>query len=154
MRYIVFRGKLSDGRWSEGNLAVHKDGVCIITPDATPVGRYGQVDPDTVGQYTGLTDTNGKCIFEGDIVKCFESIGQIVFAAGCFAVYFINGINWASIENELHNQLYACYNDNIISLWEIVWNFEESDSCCCDHIEVIGNIHDNADLLTAIVKDE
>ena len=70
MREILFRGKhKADGKWCEGNLHIDKQGVAIITPDDTPLGCYGQVDPATVGQFTGLTDKNGKKIFEGDIVS-------------------------------------------------------------------------------------
>ena len=64
MREILFRGKhKADGKWCEGNLHIDKHGVAIITPDDTPLGCYGQVDPATVGQYTGLTDKNGTKIF-------------------------------------------------------------------------------------------
>ena len=53
-REILFRGKLKDGSWAEGNLVHNLSGVEIITPDETPLGHYGAVDPETVGQYTGL----------------------------------------------------------------------------------------------------
>lgn len=52
-REIVFRGKSEvSGKWCYGNLCVRKDGAAIITPDKTPLGTYGKVNEDTVGQYT------------------------------------------------------------------------------------------------------
>ena len=119
MREILFRGKLkSNGEWSFGNLNVSLRGTVIITPDETPIGKYGQVIPETVGQYTGLTDKNGKKIFDDDILKNIKS-GRIIALcySGCSFCYSHNGTIYG-------------IDDSKTGLEANEW-------------EVIGNIHDN-----------
>lgn len=126
-REIIFRGKLrKDGRWCYGNLDVKKNGVNIITPDDTLLGVYGQVDPATVGQFTGLTDKNGNKIFEGDIVTGWFAHEEITgyISYGSNAVFFIErkGLHGIGLNN------------------------------AADWLVIIGNIHDNPELLEVATK--
>ncbi|HAA4451531.1 TPA_asm: hypothetical protein GER72_02280 [Listeria monocytogenes] len=124
MREIEFRGQNINGHWAHGNLAIIKEKL-----DRAEIGTYisnsagapfaYQVRPETIGQYTGLKDKNGKKIFEGDI--CWEEYGE------CYGV----------VKFEEGKFLYAW--ENIAEdLWEVA-----------DSIEIYGNIHENPELLEA-----
>ena len=140
MREILFRGKRTDcDAWVEGDLIQAFRGnqlsSCSIMPN-TPTAYCWKVIPETVGQYTGLTDKNGVRIFEGDIVKCTDTINDFEFNA---VVEFGNPngeYNWGYqlkfISGEESNFDILCWVD-----------MEETGA----YIEIIGNIHDNPERL-------
>lgn len=129
MREIIFRGKIIElceyqGQWLEGFYAVENGKPFIAIPKENGLNGF-YCDPETVGQYTGLKDKNNVDAFEGDIVVCNQSgsygISVIIYDNSAFYVMPLNG-------NILERTLWDYwYND-----WDI---------------EVIGNIHDNPELL-------
>ena len=129
MREILFRGKRVDnGEWIEGGILQTENWASIYVckdyqgsmnePPCCDVEEY-EVIPKTVGQYTSLTDKNGKKIFEGDIIQ---------FCTGMKLHYIV--------EFGLGGFMVSRYDirDAIINVY----------NCPC---EVIGNIHDNPELL-------
>ena len=149
MREILFKGKTKEGEWVYGNYEYyHKPEKHIISNiyDNTTKG----VIPETVGQYTGLTDKNGKKIFEGDIIRFNNQVGSIVYERGCFGIGIDKAIRYKRFEDYVEEKTNNCYsgvrNDNFISLFEIYWNCNNENNQI-DEIEIIGNIHDNPELL-------
>lgn len=130
MRDILFRGKRKDsGEWVNGNLFLRDtDGRAYILAGSRIVTIEWEVDPSTVGQYTGLRDKNGKRIFEGDMVSTdIERPYLIVeFRAGCF--------------------MFNC-NDGGEDYYDIMLPILKDPHSVYKYGEVIGNIHDNPELL-------
>lgn len=135
MREILFRGKRADnGEWVEGYLYITQNGQYEISNYCKQYAweRYTYiVIPETVGQYTGLLDKNGKKIFEGDILKIkscdydYEYTTQVYYSCHTLCV-------------NIYGQ---DYDSTAISFADDIWDEE-----CCE-VEVIGNIYDNPELL-------
>ena len=142
MREILFRGKaLSSGMWVCGGHVKGPEisgGHSYIVRYHTGGVNWHRVDPATVGQYTGLTDKNGKRIFEGDVFSYgFEevaAIGVVRFGEYSFGSHF--DMNNVGFYVEWHPR--AMYYRNDLGFW---MKQRQAD------IEFIGNIHDNPELL-------
>lgn len=125
MREIKFRGRGAPRgkQWFYGDLDTHTSGFCILDNDTLHT-----VISETVGQFTGLNDSTGKEIYEGDILRYLppwrwvdtKRIGVVVFQDYGFRV-----------KNEYVTD----------SLFNIAVNSDGAP------FEVIGNVHDNPELL-------
>lgn len=139
MREIKFRGKSLNGKWLFGYIYryVNRDGIDTVAIieienngfDATL--NLHKISHNTVGQFTGLHDKNGKEIYEGDIIRSFDSKGEPI----------------------IH---YIIYDDEEAGFVAVLKGSAKGDfgygKCCQKWItecekEVIGNIHDNFELL-------
>ena len=131
-RKILFRGKRIDtGEWIYGDVQQNVDAVKIREQEQSiqRIAKSFVVIPETVGQYTGLFDKNGRKIFEGDIIEAhFDELFPNL-AATLIVVWSDYG--WFGRDME----------GNVDSL-EQKW--------VSDFFEIIGNIHDNPELLEAM----
>ena len=100
-REIKYRGLTSNGNWVCGNLIQGKNGACYICSiNENPVcknGDYWYIDspcyvviPETVAQFTGLKDIEGKEIYEGDIILGYNNPHVVTFADGAFYLTYKN----------------------------------------------------------------
>ena len=127
-RIHLYRGKrLDNGQWVEGSL-IGEDiivGKIVDFEDAYFTTEFWyKVDPETVGQFTGMTDKNGTKIFEGDIVRHIDTTRHVVEVV-ISEVYF--DTEMLKFRLRYSNELFHCQFNN--------------------EFEVIGNIHDNKELL-------
>ena len=146
MREILFRGKCT----GEDDIYGWVDGFYVRLRDSYKKREshriytgfaecdcgsfYGdcyEVDPKTVGQFTGLLDKNGERIYEGDIVRSNGGIlWLIAFEKNAFVC-----------KDESMKTYFALWEQ-----WEYNWKTEENIPPS-DNFEVVGNIHDNPELL-------
>lgn len=122
-REFLFRGKIPDfGEWVEGGISDYDSGVLIYEDDTF---NPEDVISETVGQYTGSSDKNKKKIFEDDIVVVTDAFGNKVtyvveYKQAAFCLTQL-GVNYSTYLSDFDNGEYE--------------------------IEIIGNIHDNPELL-------
>ena len=136
MREIKFRGYSKKyKRWFYGCLLIDETQKSFYIVD-NMTGIAVEVEKETIGQYTGLHDKNGKEIYEGDIVKFLNKYSDDEPRSKS-KVYTFDGTPFC-IDVETGEY------DVITLAWAMKQNIED--------VEIIGNIHDNPELLE--VKDE
>ena len=139
----LYRGKWN-GSWVKGAFCPKNcddpfgpmvDKPSIIKLDKPNDGFWFDVDPDTVGQYTGLNDKNGVLIFEGDILKVTWGDASGKPLASYLVVVFENGA-FTTMHTKADTQF------GLVSTYTA-----EQLGCCGVFCEVIGNIWDNPELV-------
>ena len=144
MREILFRGKsLDTGEWVYGWYCRQSFGrlplkCAIITREDAENGYIHptEVYPDTVGQFTDLNDTNGRRVFEGDILriaKTSDSLGTYYYPPAQYPANVV--VKW----------------DLCAWMWEVIgkdkYYLSFPEAWCHYECEIIGNIHDNPELM-------
>lgn len=141
-REIIFRGKrLDNGEWVEGTPVWSINNRCYMIVGAKEAEQidflyqveYVEVDPETIGQWTGITDVNGQRIFEDDIIECISSDGTPIR-------HYIKYHNreCSYIQYIIEEGLPHGFNDGGHIYQSYIDQFSK---------RVVGNIWDNKDLL-------
>ena len=153
MREILFRGRSSATKeWFEGDLNHCENGVYICDLN----GNFVLVDSETIGEYTGLTDKNGIKIFEGDIFKFPDEVWE--------SSYTPCGTEWDSWEVENYGAI--GFDEDTARFDFVQYRYNENsveadlhENNCLEfaefvkELEIIGNIHDNPELLKGAEKE-
>ena len=134
-REILFRGKRADTKeWIYGDVQQNVDAVKIREQEQSiqRIAKSFVVMPETVGQYTGLTDIHGVKIFEGDIIEAH--LDELFPDLATTLIVVWSDYGWFGRDMD----------GNVDSL-ERKW--------VSDFFEIIGNIHDNPELLEVSVNN-
>ena len=156
MREILFKGKKKDnGEWIEGYLLDGGMpgekrifiGKLVIGKWTVMADEFDEVDPDTICEYTGLTDKNGKKIWENDILMCHGNSEDLVKTV--FGEFGVRNIETGSIVDKVVGWNYEIIPTDAISRCEpfcysMPLTKDYIDRC---EMEVVGSIFDNPELL-------
>ena len=148
MREILFRGKrIDNGEWVYGGYYHEKVGeyftaVFIVEHLTSGVRENHRVDPATVGQFTGMTDKNGKKIFEGDVLHADNGSNSsvIVVLFGEFYPKMFYDMLDLFCSGLIHIPALGFHGKSVKNGEELLL----FQSPC---MSVIGNIHDNPELV-------
>jgi len=144
-RIIKFRGySIKDKKWIDGDLQHYNDSLAIIPFEAnwldeiiTPsklLNKSLQVDPESIGQFTGLYDKNGVEIYIGDILATSNE-------NPLFDIWTKKDHGYTQVM-ENPTELGFTYSN-----WSVETDNHQEDKACLQFIEVIGNLHQNPELL-------
>ena len=146
MREILFRGKTVRGEWVYGYLAKFRNFVNNVYTSIIQITDFETnecnmqdnacVIPESVGQYTGLIDKNGKKIFEGDIIRAITlDTGSEEIAVVCFGNFI----------DENNGDEYIGFYIEFDGIKTTATQLAMKE--CKNRIEVIGNEYDNKELI-------
>lgn len=141
-REIKFRGKTESGKWVYGDILRVNDDTYIIPPKTKIedwITNYEnfKVDPETIGQFTGLNDKNNIEIYENDIIKQLSVKLIVKFRYGCF--FFCTEKDFGGV----HSKFAVDFHETANQYQKQGMPFQGSFS----QMALIGNIHDNPELL-------
>ena len=134
---ILFKGKRKDtGEWTEGYFFKIWDRTFLLWGMTNDHPNMIEVIPETVGQFTGLTDKNGNKIFKGDIISATAlDTGEEQRAVVCFGNFI----------DENNDDGYIGFFIEFDGIKTTITQLSMEE--CKNRIEVIGNIYDNKELL-------
>ncbi|MCM1009133.1 MAG: YopX family protein [Ruminococcus flavefaciens] len=115
-----------ESKWVYGGVCQYNGKSAIIYQTEPEISKF-LVYADTLGQYTGLTDKNGRKIFEGDIIRVVHNKEEL----NTSYIYFEDGAYWCKL-----------ISGHFIDGFETL--FDQKSEC---GLEIIGNVFDNAELL-------
>jgi uncharacterized phage protein (TIGR01671 family) len=143
MRKIKFRGKNNKtAEWLYGGSIFYQPEKLNVPPYIfDPNDCWISIDPQTIGQFTGFVDKNGKEIYEDDIIQLINEVGDKILVTCEFGHAY----------RKLNGRL--C---DIVGFYFILPNGKKSFPICNNYLgkhdtqifKVVGNIHDNPDLIT------
>lgn len=133
----LYRGKqMGNDEWIEGGIFVGKN-TWIVTTDAFGAFKHNFVEPSSVGQYTGMIDMNGNKIFEGDVIQVHDNYGSYLSVKGV--------VHYHAPRFTIDVKGKYPYSHEIVSSSK----FQDMQATITvDYkYEIIGNIHDDPELL-------